>query len=436
MANDIKWGRRGKPKIDSSTNNYPVRFATQPGYRKGERFVELRMQTFKNIDGYLKSQPVEEWHTLARIYKDRIDTWPVNSDATSEFYLTPTHKTINCIRYRPPKPFPSVPPREPEDAISFIEWVFDPRFFHLCNHGLGLKNKFIAPLSMLNLPKSIKTLELVFEGSTFQNKRIFRLSESVLAKLADDYSNSFDHRLRNINKPKRNLTLASQLQVVSKTRATDYPASSDLREELVLNSLRSSYLDEVLLPVLTSSPEQAWRLWSHVKRAILNNMISEYEVMLASQEDASSWKTFISRHTELIHEVLKDPFCGICKSSRKRDTNSSDEGIIIASESALVLIIKSPDTPLVTKISRGAATTSWVASAQIQSAVNETLEFSRTFNGGKTRYVVIAGTLPKNKAPLTALEGYKRTVSQIQIVDFTALLEGLRRLTSKTGKPA
>lgn len=267
MANDIKWGRRGKPKIDSSTNNYPVRFATQPGYRKGERF------------------------------------------------------------------------------------------------------------------------------------------------LADDYSNSFDHRLRNINKPKRNLTLASQLQVVSN-------------------------LDEVLLPVLTLSPEQAWRLWSHVKRAILNNMISEYEVMLASQEDASSWKTFISRHTELIHEVLKDPFCGICKSSRKRDTNSSDEGIIIASESALVLIIKSPDTPLVTKISMGAATTSWVASAQIQSAVNETLEFSRTFNGGKTRYVVIAGTLPKNKAPLTALEGYKRTVSQIQIVDFTALLEGLRRLTSKTGKPA
>lgn len=54
MANDIKWGRRGKPKIDSSTNNYPVRFATLPGYRKGERFVDLRMQTFKNIDGYLK----------------------------------------------------------------------------------------------------------------------------------------------------------------------------------------------------------------------------------------------------------------------------------------------------------------------------------------------------------------------------------------------
>lgn len=73
---------------------------------------------------------------------------------------------------------------------------------------------------------------------------------------------------------------------------------------------------------------------------------------------------------------------------------------------------------------------------QLQSAVNETLEFSRAFSGGKTRYVVIAGTLPKNKAPLTALERYKGTVSQIQIVDFTALLEGLRRLTSKTGQPA
>lgn len=438
MARYINWKKRGEPNVDAWSSSCAVVFFTQRSYQEGERFVELRMQTFKNIDGHLKNQSIEKWHVLAKIFNDRIETWPVHVDPCSELYLTPTHKIINCIRYRPPKPFASVLPQNPEDAISLIEWVFDPKFFHSCSQGLGLQSIFIESLSLLSLSPSITTLELNFEGSMTQTKQTLRISEITLAKLADDYNFAFIQWSR-AGSRKRNVTQASRHQNFQESRGIGTPASRHLTEALGLKSLNPADLDKVLLPVLTETPEQALSLWSYIKSSVLNNMISQFQAMLIDRDDTNSWKRFLERHISFIHEALRDPSCGILDRTPNQvaePTRKSNKSLIIATEPPLVLIVKSPDTPLVTRVQSGAVTISWCVSAQIQSAVNEALELARQFEGSETNFmsrrcVVIAGIVPKGEAPLAEFLGYSSTVRHIQIVDYTALLEGLRRLASK-----
>ncbi|NMY78240.1 hypothetical protein HBO01_06080 [Pseudomonas rhodesiae] len=137
MAKDINRERLEDSDVDAWASNYAVVFSTQRGYQKGERFVELRMQTLKNIDDHLESQPVEKWHVLAKIFNDRIETWPVHADPFYVLYLAPTHEIINCIRYCPPKPFASILPQNPEEAVSLIEWCSTPSYLICATKALA-----------------------------------------------------------------------------------------------------------------------------------------------------------------------------------------------------------------------------------------------------------------------------------------------------------
>lgn len=115
---DVNWGMQGKPRADKWKSQDSVRFATKKNYKNGERFVELRIQTFKNVDGDWKSRLYRNWHVLAKLYHNRIETWPVQADPTAKDYLKPTNGTVRRISYVPPTPFFDMPPNSPEDAIS------------------------------------------------------------------------------------------------------------------------------------------------------------------------------------------------------------------------------------------------------------------------------------------------------------------------------
>ncbi|NMY78241.1 hypothetical protein HBO01_06085 [Pseudomonas rhodesiae] len=115
-----------------------------------------------------------------------------------------------------------------------------------------------------------------------------------------------------------------------------YPAARDLTAVLGLKSLNPKDLDKVLLPALIETPEQALSLWSYIKSAVLNNMISQFQAMLIDQGDTASWKSFLKSHTSLVHEALRDRSCGTfdrTPSQEAETASKSDNILIIAAES-------------------------------------------------------------------------------------------------------
>lgn len=428
---DVNWGKQGKPLRGKWTSQDAVRFATKKSYKNGERFVELRIQTFKNVDGNWKSCSYIGWHVLAKLFRNRIETWPVQANPTAKDYLKPTNGTIRRISYVPPNPFFDMPTNSPEDAISFIEWVFDPRFFLSCHQGLGLKKIFIDALKIMDLKPSTKTLEIHFDGPISDGNYSLRLSEITLAKLEEDYSHAITQWTRQRRSTREDTRAGRFLQAIASSSADNSPSHrSNSTKGSEFKSLTPSDLDKTMLPALKEDTQQAWILRSYAQAALLSNMINDYEAMLSVESDATSWRSFFEKHIDLVQEVLTDPIYGM------RDVQSDQlqhpkDGNLIMTPERLALIIKSPSIKLATRIEVGEATVAWSAAADIQSAVDEALECARKLKRRDARYIVIAGKLPKHKVPRNTYLTYRKSMFPVEIVDFYSLLDGLKRLALK-----
>ncbi len=428
---DVNWGMQGKPRADKWKSQDSVRFATKKNYKNGERFVELRIQTFKNVDGDWKSRLYRNWHVLAKLYHNRIETWPVQADPTAKDYLKPTNGTVRRISYVPPTPFFDMPPNSPEDAISFIGWVFDPKFFLSCHQGLGLRKIFIDALKMMDLKPSTETLEIHFDGPIADGKFSLRLSEITLAKLEEDYSHAITQWTRQRRSHREDTRVGRLFQAIAGSGA-DHSSSdrSNSNKAFEFKNLTPSKLDKTMLSVLKEDPEQAWILRSYAQAAILKNMITDFEAMLSVESDSASWGSLFERHIDLVHEVLTDPAHGVRDSQSNQLQPPSDGNVIMTSE-RLALVIKSPSTELAARIKIGEATVAWSAAADIQSAVSEALECARKSKRQGAKYIVIAGKLPKHKVPRSTYLAYRKSMLPVEIVDFYSLLDGLKRLALK-----
>lgn len=423
----------------------------KPSIRKGvvnrAFYVELSMPSSTALEHPTTSSSGADSHVLARIFVDRIETWPtvINPGFFSEY--TRERKPYPHVVYRLPKPFAGPLPSDPSSAVSHIERVFDSVIFNSCAEGLGFKPSFNAVLRALQIDKSVDTIEIHFEGELFRRKNVVCVSEATLNDLrkAFNTADAFWNRQKSGSRGSyiyKEIVekLAPELKHFDDRGGHFFSRFSEAERDY-LGALQA-YIRYLPLGI----PEDLKAMRESMDRGELYRMIHHYQILLAQNLSATEWQTFLSHNIDLVVKCLQHPDCGVLDPPLGAQPKSAVGGPIIYGHEALVLTVRSPHATLMTRgvlglvsdadpKAAGESPERWMPHPELASAIAEGRRLLPDIKGQiqKPRYVVVAGLMPDNVDEAAAYIGYREAARQyygIHLVDFGMLLNGLRLLTS------
>lgn len=423
----------------------------EPSIRKGvvnrAFYVELSVPSSTAGEHPTNSSSGADSHVLARIFADRIETWPtvINPRFISEY--TRQRKPYPRIVYRLPKPFAGQLPSETSSVVSHIERVFDSGIFNTCAKGLGFKASFNAVLSALQIDKSVDTIEIHFEGDLFRRENVVCVSEATLNDLRTAFNTGDDFWNRQKEGSRRSYIyeeIVEKLAPVLKhsgDRGGHYLSGFSEAERDYLATLQAYIRD---LPL--GMPEDFKAMRESMDRGELYRMIHHYQIMLAQNLSATEWQSFLSHNIDLVVKCLQHPDCGVLDPPLGAQPKSAVGSPIIYGHEALVLTVRSPHATLMIRDSSGRIGDSdlqgsgeppgrLIPHPELASAIEEGRKLRPDIPGQiqKPRCVVVAGLMPANVDEAAAYIGYREAARQyngIHLVDFGTLLNGFRLLAS------
>lgn len=439
-SSQTKKQRRGRAK------SLPV-----PSIRKGvvnrAFYVEVSVPSSTAGEHPTASSSGADSHVLARIFADRIETWPtvMNPGFFSEY--TRQEKPYPQIVYRLPKPFARPLPSDPGSAVSHIERVFDSRIFNSCAQGLGFKSSFNAVLRALQIDKSVDTIEIHFEGELFRRENVVFVSEATL----NDLRKAFNTSDAFWNRQKEGSRGSYIYEEIVERLAPDLKHSDDCGGHYFsrFSEAERDYLATLqayirYLPL--GMPEDFKAMRESMDRGELYRMIHHYQILLAQNLSATEWQSFLSLNIDLVVKCLQHPGCSVLEPPLGAQPKSAIGNPIIYGHEALVLTVRSPYATLMIRDSLGGVGGSdlegsgeqpgkWIPHPELASAIEEGRKLRPDFKGQiqKPRCVVVAGLMPANEDEAAAYISYReaaRKYTGIQLVDFGTLLNWFRLLAS------
>lgn len=130
------------PEITATFDNSEVlspSFELSHGVDHGAPYRDLYLQTYQRGAGdpnVCVAQPREQWHRLARVYPDRILTYPVFTNPHAQRYLSPKHGRLTSVIFHREEDKPL--PETADAAVSEIDLALPWKCFSECTYGLGL----------------------------------------------------------------------------------------------------------------------------------------------------------------------------------------------------------------------------------------------------------------------------------------------------------
>ena len=112
-------------------------FHLVPAQQNGEPCRDLYMETFftfEDTDDWYP-YPQDQWHQLARIFSDRIATYPVFTNPHALRYLTRRHGRIKTIIYE--MEYAQNLPETTDAALTLIDMFLTSRIWNNSNFGLA-----------------------------------------------------------------------------------------------------------------------------------------------------------------------------------------------------------------------------------------------------------------------------------------------------------
>ncbi|WP_341524005.1 hypothetical protein AABC73_13515 [Pseudomonas sp. G.S.17] len=439
-SSQTKKQRRGRAK------SLPV-----PSIRKGvvnrAFYVELSVPSSTAGEHPTTSSSGAGSHVLARIFADRIETWPtvINPGFFSEY--TRQRKPYPHIVYRLPKPFAGPLPTDPSSAVSHIERVFDSGIFNSCALGLGFKPSFNAVLHAFQIDKSVDTIEIHYEGDLFRRENVVCVSEATL----NDLRKAFNIGDAFWNRQKEGSRGSYIYEEIVEKLAPDLKHSDDRGGHYFsrFSEAERDYLATLqayirYLPL--GMPEDFKAMRESMDRGELYRMIHHYQILLAQNLSAAEWQSFLSHNIDLVVKCLQHPECSVLEPPLGAQPKSAIGNPIIYGHEALVLTVRSPYATLMIRDSLGGIGGSdlegsgeqpgkWIPHPELASAIEEGRKLRPDIKGQiqKPRCVVVAGLMPANVDEAAAYISYReaaRKYKGIQLVDFGTLLNGFRLLAS------
>jgi hypothetical protein len=434
-----------------------TRAASRLSIRKGVEnrafYVDLKVPPPKGRPQSATNPPDKGLHVLARIFADRIETWPTGTNPRDLFdivYGIGEDRPYPRVIYRLPKPFPGPLPSNPSSAVSHIERVFDSRLFNSCAQGLGFKPFLNGVLRALQVDKVVDTIEINFKGELLRRENVVCVSEATL----DNFRKAFNSADAFWNRQKEGSRSSFIYEkIVEKLipnlsnpdgLGSHYFTRFEGAERDFLAKLQG-YISDLPLGL----PEDFKAMRESMDRGELYRMIHHYQTMLAQNLSASDWHSFLSHNLDLVIKCFQHPECGVLDPPLGVQPKCSVGSPIICGHEALVLTVRSPEATLMTRGSPSSVVSPdlqglgeppdrWVPHPDLASAIEEGRKLRPDIKGQiqKPRFVVVAGLMPTDVEEAVAYMSYReaaRKYKEVHLVDFGTLLNGFSFLASVKG---
>ncbi len=428
-----------------------VRQWPEPSIRKGVEnrafYVELSILSTTAGEHPTTNSSGGHSRVLARIFADRIETWPTVTNPGFIFEYARQGKPYPRVVYRLPKPFPGPLPTDPSSAVAHIERVFDSQLFNSCAQGLGFRPSLNGILTALQIDKGVDTIEIHFEGELLRRENVVCVSEATLDNLRKAFktADAFWNRQKEVSRG----TYIYEEIVEKLTPNLDH---SDRRGGHGFSRFTEAERDYLAtlqayvqyLPLGMQEDFKAMRESLH--RGVLYRLIHHYQIMLAQNLSATEWQSFLSHNIDLVIECLQHPGCGVLNPPLGAQPKCDVGSPIVYGHEALVLTVRSPHALLMIRDSLGGVGGSdlegsreppakWIPHPELASAIEEGRKLRPDIKGQiqKPRCVVVAGLMPANVDEAAAYISYReaaRKYNGIHLVDFGTLLNGFRLLAS------
>jgi Domain of unknown function (DUF4263) len=449
-------------------------FQIKSGVVDGLEYRDLLMQTFVLDDMQHRrwqSQPEEDWHRLARVFSDRIVTYPVFSNPHALRYLSARHGRFTTVVYE--RGIGSTLPDNPNELVSGIELTLPWRMCNPCAYGLGFIKELDAVwLGLLPFP-NLDTLIVARNGEPRIDGNMvwvpkedidqFRRAFSRTArKMRDSFRQSKSTHIRNALlasldperfPPITSVTESGELVELRLDRGKQSKASERSARKATVKAVRSN-----VETLATEAPEDLLELHAEIERVTLTQMIEKYEGMLQKNLPEPVWQKFFEHNIFILTMVFARPVRLLHAQFHAQggglDGTGAQIGDFLLAEKGFAMAIveiKRPGSPLLReKAYRNrevfapdeelSGAVSQVLYQQSKLHENWLLHRSRpelqNSRPEAIKCVIISGLMPKNEMQRQSLEVFRNACKNVEIITFDELLDKLRLLLEHLTPPA
>lgn len=432
-------------------------------------YSSLYLQTFEKSSenpSKLFSTPKDEWHELARVYDDRIETFPVYTNPYAQRYLHNKNGRFSKIVYE----------REPfknrmNEYVNTIDiqneidhqlsgWnIFDD-----CKQGLGFNHNLRELWTSLSLIKDVNTIVIKLKPCIYQHENEIHLS---LDKV-DDIRRAFNRGNRNRNDrlriAKRNYVKENILTIIDPEK---FPEVIEIKPvgslvELQINRVSRStsaekqkqkirVIKNELETLAEGAPKELLELHADIERVTLSGMISKFEAMLQENLPEPKWQRFFEDNIFVLTMLLSRPVHLLHKQFNAKSQNITGGGAQIGdflfgsdSRSLAIIEIKKPSTELF-QSGKPYRNNVYAPHYEISGAITQVLTQKSSlhnqwihlaynnkslmnYHADVIKCIVLAGKTPEDEDKLRSFEIFRNSCKDVDVITYDELLGRLKSL--------
>jgi hypothetical protein len=461
--------QQGMLEISTTFDNSEVlnpSFELSHGIDHGVQYRDLYLQTYQRGAGDSNvwvAQPREQWHRLARMYPDRILTYPVFTNPHAQRYLNPKHGRLTSVIFHREEDEPL--PETADAAVSEIDLALPWKCFSVCTYGLGLSPDLdevwrslsgipaITAIGVTNAAMSTITESIAWITVSDLNRfrrsfeRFKRLSrERVQLARRWDVRNNLLATLDPERFPyMAPAAAAAPLLEYVRTRASRANTGERAQRQAAVRAVRQE-----LATLATEAPAEILQLHAEIERVTLSTMIERFASMLEQSQSEARWQQFFENNVLVLSLVFSRPVRLLhtqfhAQTSRLDGTGAQIGDFLFAEQGqALAIVeIKKPSSALLqatpyrnrevfgphSELS-GAVTQVLYQRSAIRSnwLVHRTEAALRDSQPDAIKCIVVAGTMPDDEAQKRSFELFRNACKDVEIVTFDELLGKLQLL--------
>ncbi|HBO5115154.1 Shedu immune nuclease family protein [Pseudomonas aeruginosa] len=462
-------GAKGKKqaKLHTDAEVWVPGFRLEPGIAEdGEEYRDLFMQTFSKDGskiGAWRSAPENEWHHLARVFLDRIVTYPVFNNPHAQRYLRARHGRFSTVIYE--CSYGVVLPESAEDAVAHINIALPWRTSNRCSSGLGLIKELDEVWTGLSSIPKLDTLVLTRGGVLQVDGNVVRIPRDDIDKIR----RAFDRTTRKVRKIVkqakathiRNALLAPLdpvrfppiVQVNPEGQLVEVRLDHGRQSRQAARAGRSATVKAVRTNVETlaaEAPEELIELHAEIERATLAQMIERFEAMLQKDLPEPVWQKFFERNAFILTMIFARPVRLLHTQFHAQggglDGAGAQVGDFLLAEQGFAMAIveiKTPGSPLLRdKAYRNREV--FAPHDDLSGAVSQVLYQQSKFHENWLNHrirpelrdsrpdaikcVVITGMLPQDEMQRRSLEVFRNACKNVEVITFDELLGKLKLL--------
>lgn len=429
---------------------------------KGLACRDLYMQTFFSLDepDVWYPEADSKWPKIARIFSDKIVTFPIFTNPHAKRYLSCRHGRIKTITYEMDS---CDLPDGPDQALILIDWQLQRPVWNECAYGLGLA-KELDPLwhGLVRLP-DIESIIITQDS----NLEIVEGSARIPRNYLDEMRRTFERANRKL---KERIRIAKQWhvrnEILAKLAPQRFPAfaqvtsTGELVEYRMVGTRQSAaverYKREASIRTVRESAEQIARdsprelinLHAEIERVTLATMIDRFEKKLNLSLPEAQWQVFFEENIFILSLLFARPVKLLHSQFHAQGSNLDGSGAQIGDflirelgQSLAIIEIKKPASPLMqTKAYRNDKV--FGPHAELSGAITQVL-FQKASLQNNWLYhqsnlkdslpdtincIVIAGTTPTDAEQRRCFDIFRHACKDVDVVTFDELLGKLKLL--------